>query len=294
MSPEAALAKTSLESAEEVVGPALPLHVHPRSRRARDRVWPRSAAGATRAPRRRSTARSSSSRSTRCAPIIFRPTATRRRNTRDRRAGRRRHRLRARVFARAADAARARVAADRPAAVRDRRARQRRLHGQARRAAARRDARDRGYATARRRVVVPRSAQGHRHRPGLHVLRRRAAGASPDEPASGVCARRRGVRTRSPSAGSTGRHRRARSCSFTWTNRTLPHALRTAIRRRDAYDGEVADADEIVGRLVRYLKAHQLYDQSTIILVGRSRRGPGRSRRAGTACSSTTTRCACR
>ena len=33
------------------------------------------------------------------------------------------------------------------------------------------------------------------------------------------------------------------------------------------YDGEIAYADEIVGRLVRYLKTHQLYDQSTIILV---------------------------
>ena len=33
------------------------------------------------------------------------------------------------------------------------------------------------------------------------------------------------------------------------------------------YDGEVAYADEIVGRLVSYLKKQQLYDQSTIILV---------------------------
>src|SRR5437773_8948236 len=33
------------------------------------------------------------------------------------------------------------------------------------------------------------------------------------------------------------------------------------------YDSEIAYADEIVGRLVKYLKAHQLYDRSTIILL---------------------------
>jgi len=33
------------------------------------------------------------------------------------------------------------------------------------------------------------------------------------------------------------------------------------------YDGEIAYADEIVGRLVRYLKSHQLYDRSTVILL---------------------------
>jgi arylsulfatase A-like enzyme/uncharacterized protein HemY len=36
---------------------------------------------------------------------------------------------------------------------------------------------------------------------------------------------------------------------------------------RDAYDDKVAYADEIVGRMVRFLKSHQLYDQATIILV---------------------------
>ena len=35
----------------------------------------------------------------------------------------------------------------------------------------------------------------------------------------------------------------------------------------EPYDGAIARADHIVGRLVRYLKTHQLYDQSTIILV---------------------------
>jgi arylsulfatase A-like enzyme len=41
------------------------------------------------------------------------------------------------------------------------------------------------------------------------------------------------------------------------------------------YDGEIAYADEIVGRLVRYLKTHQLYDQSTIILVSDHGEGLG-------------------
>jgi arylsulfatase A-like enzyme/Tfp pilus assembly protein PilF len=41
------------------------------------------------------------------------------------------------------------------------------------------------------------------------------------------------------------------------------------------YDGEIAYADEIVGRLVRYLKSHQLYDRSTIILVSDHGEGLG-------------------
>jgi tetratricopeptide (TPR) repeat protein len=41
------------------------------------------------------------------------------------------------------------------------------------------------------------------------------------------------------------------------------------------YDGEIAYVDEIVGRLVKYLKTHQLYDQSTIILVSDHGEGLG-------------------
>jgi arylsulfatase A-like enzyme len=41
------------------------------------------------------------------------------------------------------------------------------------------------------------------------------------------------------------------------------------------YDGEIAYADEIIGRLVRYLKAHQLYDRSTIILTADHGEGLG-------------------
>src|SRR5207344_3174557 len=42
-----------------------------------------------------------------------------------------------------------------------------------------------------------------------------------------------------------------------------------------AYDGELAYADEIVGRLVRYLKSHQLYDRSTIVLLSDHGEGLG-------------------
>ena len=41
------------------------------------------------------------------------------------------------------------------------------------------------------------------------------------------------------------------------------------------YDGEVAYSDEIVGRLIRYLKTHQLYDRSTIILLSDHGEGLG-------------------
>ena len=41
------------------------------------------------------------------------------------------------------------------------------------------------------------------------------------------------------------------------------------------YDAAVSDADEIVGRLIQYLKANQLYDQSTIILVSDHGEGLG-------------------
>ena len=41
------------------------------------------------------------------------------------------------------------------------------------------------------------------------------------------------------------------------------------------YDGAIAYADEILGRLVRYLKASQLYDQSTIVLVSDHGEGLG-------------------
>jgi arylsulfatase A-like enzyme/Flp pilus assembly protein TadD len=41
------------------------------------------------------------------------------------------------------------------------------------------------------------------------------------------------------------------------------------------YDGEIAYSDEIVGRLITYLKSHQLYDRSTIILLADHGEGLG-------------------
>ena len=183
--------------------PFPPIHLHPAVSRRSVPVWPPSAAGATRARRRRSADRSSSSRSTRCAPITCRRTATRKvQDAGDRRARRRRRRLRARLLARAADAAGARRDPVRAAAVRDRRARQRRLHGEAGRAAAAADAARARLRDRRRRLGV-RAAQGNRHQPGLRLLRRRDAAElarAVDRPGP---ARRRRVGDRSPSTGST-------------------------------------------------------------------------------------------
>jgi choline-sulfatase len=41
------------------------------------------------------------------------------------------------------------------------------------------------------------------------------------------------------------------------------------------YDGEIAYADEIIGRLLHYLKTHQLYDRSTIVLLADHGEGLG-------------------
>jgi arylsulfatase A-like enzyme len=43
----------------------------------------------------------------------------------------------------------------------------------------------------------------------------------------------------------------------------------------DPYDGEVAYADEIIGRLIDYLKSHRLYEQSTIVLLADHGEGLG-------------------
>src|SRR6185295_7766833 len=43
----------------------------------------------------------------------------------------------------------------------------------------------------------------------------------------------------------------------------------------EPYDGEIAYADEIVGSLVKYLKTHQLYDRSTVILLADHGEGLG-------------------
>ena len=54
-----------------------------------------------------------------------------------------------------------------------------------------------------------------------------------------------------------------------------PHTPPARFAEYSPYDGEIAYADEIVGRLVRYLKAHQLYDRSTIILLSDHGEGLG-------------------
>lgn len=68
------------------------------------------------------------------------------------------------------------------------------------------------------------------------------------------------------------------SRSFLFLQLNEPHAPYTPPSRfmeRLPYDGEVAYADEIIGRLVAYLKAHQLYDRSTILLTADHGEGLG-------------------
>ena len=54
-----------------------------------------------------------------------------------------------------------------------------------------------------------------------------------------------------------------------------PHAPPERFSDLEPYDGEIAYVDELVGRFIKYLKAHQLYDQSTIILTGDHGEGLG-------------------
>ncbi len=54
-----------------------------------------------------------------------------------------------------------------------------------------------------------------------------------------------------------------------------PYAPPARFAEYAPYDGEIAYADEIVGRLVRYLKTHQLYDRSTIVLLSDHGEGLG-------------------
>jgi arylsulfatase A-like enzyme len=54
-----------------------------------------------------------------------------------------------------------------------------------------------------------------------------------------------------------------------------PEAPPPQFDRYAPYDGEIAQADETVGRLLKYLKAHQLYDRTTIILLSDHGEGLG-------------------
>ncbi len=54
-----------------------------------------------------------------------------------------------------------------------------------------------------------------------------------------------------------------------------PYSPPSQYAEYEPYDGEIAYADEIVGRLIRYLKSHQLYDRSTIVLLSDHGEGLG-------------------
>jgi len=54
-----------------------------------------------------------------------------------------------------------------------------------------------------------------------------------------------------------------------------PYALPDRFADHAPYDGAVAYTDDIVGRLVRYLKSHQLYDRSTIVVLSDHGEGLG-------------------
>jgi choline-sulfatase len=54
-----------------------------------------------------------------------------------------------------------------------------------------------------------------------------------------------------------------------------PYIPPSRFLERLPYDGEVAYADEIIGRLLKYLKTHQLYDRSTILVTADHGEGLG-------------------
>src|SRR5215213_4861845 len=54
-----------------------------------------------------------------------------------------------------------------------------------------------------------------------------------------------------------------------------PYAPPSRFGQYAPYDGEIAYTDELVGRVVRYLKSHQLYDRSTIVLLSDHGEGLG-------------------
>ena len=131
--------------------------------------------------------------------------------------------------------------------------------------------RDRGYATA---GVVSSALlrERHRHRPGVRVLRtlalvelRRGRLAGSRDGAESEKIAERWLASHSTRA-------------FMFLHLDEPHAPYEPPDRFAefaAYDGEIAYADEIVGRLVKYLKSHQLYDRSTIVLLSDHGEGLG-------------------
>jgi tetratricopeptide (TPR) repeat protein len=68
------------------------------------------------------------------------------------------------------------------------------------------------------------------------------------------------------------------SRAFLFLHLNEPHKPYAPPERFSAYapyDGEIAYADEIVGKLIQYLKSHQLYDRSTIVLLSDHGEGLG-------------------
>jgi arylsulfatase A-like enzyme/Flp pilus assembly protein TadD len=73
-----------------------------------------------------------------------------------------------------------------------------------------------------------------------------------------------------------GQQRSARVFLFLHLNEPhAPYAPPPRFADNAPYDGEIACADDIVGRLTHYLKTHQLYDQSTIVLLSDHGEGLG-------------------
>ena len=97
---------------------------------------------------------------------------------------------------------------------------------------------------------------------------RRAAGApTPERRTAGT---RRGVGNQAGRIAEHWLESVGTSRSFLFLHLDEPHAPYLPPEKFAAYapyDGEIAYADEIVGRLVKYLKSHQLYDRSTIVLL---------------------------
>ena len=97
---------------------------------------------------------------------------------------------------------------------------------------------------------------------------------SPDDPASGV--ERDGAE--SIAIAEAWLEKAGTERAFLFVHLHEPHAPHSPPARfsdLEPYDGEIAYVDELVGRFIKYLKAHQLYDQSTIILTGDHGEGLG-------------------
>jgi tetratricopeptide (TPR) repeat protein len=65
------------------------------------------------------------------------------------------------------------------------------------------------------------------------------------------------------------------SRAFLFLHLAAPRNAPERFSQLGPYDADIAYADECIGRLLRYLKAHQLYDRSTILLVADHGEGLG-------------------